>query len=346
MKTTKVKVKTTSKGRSNRVKSDNITLSSVSLSAPTGTGVTAGGAAPASVLPAVGAGAPAKVRQTGADQLQAAIIREDDIKLAGLRSRIASHFALPEWSGAAALRASLLPLVESGVMSSEQYDAVLAAAARKAGVVAPCCSVARVLAVVRAHYIKEFESVCGCTFESVRTYYKENGCVAGVFSLLLPLGSVRANSLQSDYVSCASLAAGASASAVVSAVLSFRFLAAFRFAVSAAVSAAKVNVRNNLANCWRDASRLGMSFDDVRMMLEEIAYYVSETDNKQRNQLRKNNEHAWRNINEINDLILLAGGADFAGCENDKQRAKVCKLLAKRARYESVVSTTSRLLEC
>ena len=329
-----------------RVNANNVNLQSVNVSAPAGAGVTAGGAAAGSVLPAVGAGAPAKVRQTGADQLQAAIIREDDIKLAGLRSRIASHFALPEWSGAAALRASLLPLVESGVMSSEQYDAVLAAAARKAGVVAPCCSVARVLAVVRAHYLKEFESVCGCTFDRVRTYYKENGCAAGVFSLLLPLGSVRANSLQSDYVSCTLLSAGASASAVVSAVLSFRFLVAFRFALACAVSDARNNVRNNLANCWRDASRLGMSFEDVKMMLEEIASYVSVVDNKQRNQLQRNNENAWRNINEINDLILLAGGADFAGCEDDKQRAKVRKLLAKRARFESVVATTSRLLEC
>lgn len=329
-----------------RVKVANINFAGVNMSAPSGAGVTAGGAGAGSVLPAVGAAAPAKVRQTGSDQLQAAIVREDDVKLSELRSRIASHFALPEWSGAAALRASLLPLVESGVMSSEQYDAVLSAAARKAGVIAPICSVARVLAVVRAHYLKDFESVCGCTFDSVRAYYRENGCAAGVFSLLLPLGSVRANSLQSDYVSCVSLSGGASASAVVAAVLSFRYLASFRFALSGAVSAARVNVRNNLANCWRDASRLGMSFEDVKTMLEEIASYVSEVDNKQRNQLQRNNENAWRNINEINDLILMAGGADFAGCENDKQRAKVRKLLAKRARFESVVSTTSRLLEC
>lgn len=339
--TTIKKSSRTSRKSANRVNSESINLSSVNVTSPAGSGVTAGGASAGSVLPAVGAGSPAKVRQTGADQFQASIVREDDVKLSGLRARIASHFALPEWSGAAALRAQLLPLVESGVMNNEQFDAVLSTAARKAGVVAPCCSVARVLAVVRAHYLKEFESVCGCSFESVREFYRNNGASPAVFSLLLPLGSVRANSLQSDYVSCASLAAAASASAVVSAVLSFRFLAAFRFALSGAVSAARVNVRNNLANCWRDASRLGMSFDDVRRMLEDVAYYVSETDSKQRNQLRRNNEYAWRNINELNDAILLAGGAAGASVS-----AKVNKLLAKRARFESVVSTTSRLLEC
>lgn len=339
--TTKIKVSTAKKSAKVSKSELNAVVSSAAgvVSAPAGAGVTAGGAAAGSVLPAVGGGVTAKVRQSGSDQLQASIVREDDVKLSGLRARIASHFALPEWSGAATLRASLLPLVESGVMSNEQYDAVVAAAARKAGVIAPCCSVARVLAVVRAHYLKDFESVCGCSFDSVRAYYKKNGCSAVAFSLLLPLGSVRANSVQSDYVGAAAVAAGASASAVVSAVLSFRFLAAFRFAVSAAVSAAKVNVRNNLANCWRDASRLGMSFDDVRMMLEEIAYYVSEVDNKQRNQLQRNHDYAWRNINEINDAILAAGGAGGASVS-----AKVNKLLAKRTRFESVVATTARLL--
>lgn len=252
--------------RSNRVNSDNVQLSSVSISVPAGAGVSAGGVAPVS---AGAAGVPAahkSAKESTNDKLSAALALGggvDDIKVVALRSAIASHFVAPEWSGAAALRATL-----SGLgLCSDAVDAAIRKQALDAGFVAaaPAVSVARVLAVVRRYYRKEFESVCGCSFATALNFYRGACLSAGSagfsWSLSLPLSLVVAGSAAADFVSTVALPAGSSAAAVIAGMLSFRNYVAFRRSLAVAVSGARRDIINRLELVVRDAQRLGLSSD-------------------------------------------------------------------------------------
>lgn len=265
-----------------------------------------------------------------------AVLLDDDVKINAFRAAVCSHFAAPEWARAAELRALLAP----AGLSSEAIESAIITAAKKEGVnLAPLrCSVPRALAVIRRYYKKEFETLTGKNFDAVIDYYK-NGGVIGSYSLRLPLSLVRADSVSTNFLACVPLSGDASAAAVVSSLLSLRFFFSFAFALEGAKSAAKCALRSHLSDCWRAAVRLGLSLDDVMSELKDISYYVDGSDHKERTQLRKNLAHAWANINQLNDEILLAGGA-----EGDRA-AKVAKLLAKRARFSSVVATCETLLK-
>lgn len=303
---------------------------------PVGSGVECGGSAAITSGLSEEPTAHQSARESINDKLAASLAMGDDFKLLALRSAICSHFAAPEWARADELRAALSPLG----LSDEAINAAILTAARKEGVnLSPIrCTVGRVLAVVRRYYKREFENLIGKSFETVCEYYRNGGFV-GSYSLRLPLSLVRADSVSTDFLDSCALPADASAASVASAVLSLRFFFSFNFSLEGAKSAARVNLRNHLADVWRSASRLGLSVDDVVNELRDVAEYVTVSDRKERTQLTRNLENAWRNYNEINDEILRCGGA----CGD--RAAKVAKLLARRDRFASVAHTCSVLLE-
>ena len=332
--------------------------------APSGAGVGSGASASAvSVAPAGVAGGASgrsgRGRSDYASQLQ--IINneyEQELKVSALAADIKKYFAVPEWAGAAALRAALQPLVDDGTMTLEQYDATLAAAARKAGVVVPVCSLPRVLAVVRAHFINEFENVCGVSFASVRAFFA-GGAKFGVFSLRLNLSLVVADSAFNDFVRCESLAAGASASAVIRAFLSVRFAGAFLAARAAAVKVARTSFFDGLAAAFRAGSKLGVSVKEMQEYLEEISVSVPASDNKDKERLTRSLSRTLRQIAAIeygsntaagllfyvpslfdDDFVLRSGAALPAVGVSAKCR----KLWAQRVRLLSAADTLRALL--
>lgn len=319
------------------------------VSVPASSGVTACGCDPVLSAGAEGGLQPAKVRQSAASQVASSEIMECDPKLVDLRKKIVSVFAVPEWEGRAQLIESLDSLVLAGVMTEEQKAGAVAAADRKAGVSAPICSVPRVLAVAR-HYSKEVANVLGVSFDSIVNYYRKEGASAAVaFTPRLSFNAVRADSVLSDFVDSVSLPADASASAVVSAVFSVRHAIEFNRLVSRQNSNTKYDCKEGLRNSIRSAQRVKMTLDEVLAFVRNNWDAVRLSDSKERETLRKNNVNAWTRINELNDLILLAGGAactdGLGGCDaSEKHAAKVRKLIARRARFESVAATTAVLI--
>ena len=351
--TTKVKGSTTSKARKNRVNSATINVASINVAAPAGAGVTAGGAAPASVLPAVGGGAPAKVRNNFTSQLSAAVVREDDVKLLAFRSKIASNWAAPEWSGAAALRASLAAI---GTLSEEQINAAVAAAGRKSGecldAVTP--TINEVCEYIRTNYGKEFQSLCGCAVpaaSAVRCYSYSP----------LSVSTITADSDINDYLTVSAVPAGASASAVVAAVLSVRVLVDIRRRIAAARAAARNELKDAAAALVRRAGRLGVSSAVLGRYLRLLAVAVPAADNKERARLANNLSRCWASLRNIENNIVLSapaglfgaaapvaddlGGWCFPASLPASAPAKVRKLWAKRVRLLSSVSTLETLLK-
>lgn len=286
------------------------------------------------------------------DKIAASLAMGEDYSVISLRSRVASHFAAPEWSGAAAVRAAL-----AGVpgMTEEMIDGAVLAAAKKSGVdLSPLpCSVARVLVVVRRYYYKEFSNVVGCSLDELRSWLR-GGLAVGSYSLRLPLGLVRADSVASDFLACASLPAGASASAVVSAVLSFRHVVSFRVASASAVAAARSDFFASLASAFRAGSRLGVSVKEMQEYIEEISVSVPASDAADEKRLKKNLSSAWSRCRRIEVDLVLAGCPDgiedgeggycFPASLPASAPAKVHKLWAARVRQMSVISTLSALL--
>ena len=307
------------------------------VEAPVGAGSTAGGFPAAVGVGSSSASACKAGRERINDRVNAAADMENEMGLNTLRQKIVSYFAAPEWPGAAALRETLrgLGLDDTAVNAAVNKQAIACGWVASA----PVCSVPRVLAVVRRLYAKEFETLTGVSVDALREYYRVNGAAAVVASPLLSLSAVRAGSALTDFVSVTPLPAGSSAAAVVASLLSLRYIFAFNRALSAARSAARSDLRSSLASCWRAAVRLGMSVDDIVGELKEVAFYTSASDAKERETLRRNRDNAWNQVNAINNAILLAGGAE------GEKPAKVAKLLARRARYYSVVSTCENLLK-
>ena len=153
------KDRTSNGTKKEKVNASEINLASVNVSAPAGSGLTAGGAGRGSVLPAVGA-ATHKVRQNSNSQTENAIIRETwDYQR--LKSALCAHFAAPEWEGASAVRAAL-----AGVpgMTSEMIEGAVLAAARRSGVdlTPPVCRIGDVLALIHGRYSGAWSAVVGC----------------------------------------------------------------------------------------------------------------------------------------------------------------------------------------
>lgn len=352
--TTKVKGTTSRKNRkSESVNAGNINLASINASAPAGAGCSAGGVAPIASGSA-GSPAPHKVKQDSNSQIDAAVMLED-AKVIELRSRIAKHFAAPEWVGAAAVRSALAGLG----LDAEQVEAAVAAAARKSGVdLSPrFCSAARVLAVIRRYYQRDFENLCGCSFASLWAYYRAAGSSRAVtFASRLSNSLITSDSAESDFVSATPLAAGASASAVTAAVLSFRHLAKFRNSVAAAVAADNLELDNALDAVVRRALRLGYSWGAIATKLISRFEAVPVADASDAKRLRKNLASVWASLRGVEAAIVLAapagafgaieidGGFVFPSALPASAPAKVRKLWAKRLRYLSSISTLETLL--
>lgn len=356
--TTKVKSSATS--RKGRNVSENVNVSNMvqvinaasSIAAPAGIGVTAGGASAGSRSAAVGGAAPAKVRNSFNAQLSAAVVREDDVKLLAFRSKIASNWAAPEWSGAAALRGVL---AGSG-LSEEQINAAVAAAGRKSGecldAVTP--TINDVCEYIRTNYSKEFETLCGCAVpaaSAVRCYSYSP----------LSVSTITADSDINDYIITSAVPAGASASAVVAAVLSVRVLVDIRRRIAAARSAARNDLKSAAAALVRRAGRLGVSSAVLGRYLRLLAVAVPAADNKERERLATNLARCGASLRNIENNIVLSspaglfgaaapiaddfGGWCFPASLPASAPAKIRKLWAKRVRLLSSVSTLETLLK-
>lgn len=304
------------------------------------------------VAVASGAAAPAAVEGLRSSAVVA--VMDSDIKLIELRQKISSHFAAPEWSGAAAVRAAL---AAAGVeMSDEMINAAVSAAARKSGVdLSPrYCSVSRVLAVIRRYYLREFENLCGCPFGWVRDYYKTN--VGGVFAWRLSSTLIQPNSDVNDFISVSSLGVDSSVSAVVSAVLSIRHLYAFNVGLAAACNTARADFFDSLSTAFRSGRKLGISVADMCRYLQECESTINDTDKKEMERLTKNLERTNKQLRGVDASIILSCVAatdvdtsgDFVVCSSLPAvgvPAVTRRLWAKRVRLLSAVDTLRRLIE-
>lgn len=279
---------TSRKGRNVSVSSSSV-VNSPAVVAPAGAGVTAGGVAP--IKSGVVSISHKVAKESNNDRLAAAAAMVDDVRISALRQQIVTNFFAPaEWSGAAALRSSLaaLGLDETAITAAINKQAI----AEGFSSAAPVCSVARVLAVIRRHYRKEFENACGCSFGTLVNFFRSAGLPAGSlgfsWSLALPLSLVVAGSDAADFVTSSPLPAGSSASAVVAGVLSFRWYAAFRRSLAGAICASRRDLLDNLSGVVRSARRLGLSLDWLNSAALSAWSVVPENDGKERRRLIRN----------------------------------------------------------
>ncbi len=366
--TTKVKSSATSrKGRKvselvNDSAMNQVLNAASSIASPAGSGVGASGASPVIGVSSVVAGAAAahggenvttsynKVRQTSDSQINAAMAMEsaNDLKLLAFRSKVASNWAAPEWSGAAALR---VVLAGAG-LTDEQINAAVSGAARKSGedldAIKP--SIEEVCEYISANYSKEFKTLCGCAVpaaSAVRCYSYSS----------LSVATITADSDVNDYVITTAVPAGLSASGVVAAVLSVRVLVDVKRRISAARAAARSGLRENAALLVRRASRLGVGADLLSRYLRILAVAVSANDAKEEKRLRDNLSRCWSNLRTIENSIVLAAPAGAFGAISDdcggwcfpaslpaSAPAKCRKLWAKRVRVLSSINTLECLL--
>jgi hypothetical protein len=298
-------------------------------------------------------------RVSGADQLNNHIIRDDsDLALGAFRSKVAAHFAAPEWSGAAAVRAALAPLG----LDDEQVNAAVAAAARKSGLdLSPrFCSIPRVLAVIRANYRNEFNRVCGCSFDACLNFFRNalsGGERVGTYAASLPASLIQPNSKESEFIRCQPLAPDASAYAVVGAVLSFRWVAEFRRGLAAACAAARSTASNNLDNAVRCGRLLGWSRSDFLALVAERWDAVNLLDDKQARKLSASLSRQLLALAAVDARLVVALPAcsdiDTSGAfvvadgytlPSVGVPARVRKLWVARTRLLSTIATLSGLL--
>lgn len=279
-----------------------------------------------------------------------ALLMEEDVAYMDLRKRISAHWAAREWSGAAALRASLAAI---GTLNEEQILAAVAAAGRKSGedlgAVTP--SLEEVVDYIRTNFAAEFKKVCGCAVPAA--------AAVRVFSpSALSVGTITADSNINDYFTASAVPAGASASSLVGAVMSVRVLVDIKRRFAAARAAARSNFRNNMAEAARAAGRLGVPAAVAARYFSMLLTAVPAADNKERARLEKNLRGCWAAVRKIENSIVLAAPAGAFGAIEDNEGgwcfpaalpasapAKVRKLWAKRARVLSSIDTLNALLE-
>ena len=353
------KVKSSAASRKGRKvsanKVNNVVTAAVSVvSAPAGAGVGSGAAAPAvGVVAAGSAGGGVRSsagRSDSASQFVAAAIREcEDIKVIELRQKIARNWAAPEWSGAAALRASLLAL---GTLSEDQVNAAVAGAARKSeedlSAVTP--SLEEVCEYISNNFASEFRAVCGCAVPgaaAVRSYSYTN----------LSLATITADSDINDYVVTSAVPDGLSASGLVGVVMSVRVLADVRKRLAAARSAARADLFAAAAGVARMALRLGVGADVIGRYMSLKMSAVAVADDSEIKRLRKNLASCWSALRACEVSLVLAAPAGAFGAIEDgcggfvfpaalpaSAPAKCRKLWAKRVRLLSDIATLSALL--
>lgn len=281
------------------------------------------------------------------------IMENSDIKVINLRSSIAANWAAPEWSGAAALRASLEAI---GTLTAEQINAAVAAAGRKSGesLEAVTPSINEVCEYISNNFANEFKAVCGCACPAdndARLYTPTS----------LSLATITANSVLSDYVVTSSIPAGLSASGIVAAVMSVRFLVDVRRRFAAARAAARNEFRSCMAGAARRALALGVSPAVASRYFAHLLNAVPIADESDKKRLTKNLAGCWASLRRIENAIVLAGGRGaiedgFGGwCfpaagvaavvpVSGVGAAKVRKLWAKRVRVLSSIDTLNGLL--
>jgi hypothetical protein len=274
---------------------------------------------------------------------------EKEIQLMAFRSKIASRWAAPEWSGAAALRAQLVAI---GGLSDEQIKAAVAAAGRKSGedldAVTP--SIEEVTEYIRTNFAKEFKSLCGCAVpaaSAVRNYSYTN----------LSLATITADSNISDYYTAAALPAGLSASGLVAAVLSVRVLVDVKRRFAAARAAARNDFKTCMCGAARRASRLGVPAAVAARYFSFLLGAVPAADASEEKRLNKNLASCWASLRTVeNSLVLAAPAGAFGAIEDNfggwcfpaslpaSAPAKCRKLWARRVRLLSDINTINALL--
>ena len=243
----------------------------------------------------------AKGRNNNDDQQKNAAIMEK-IGKSSIKSLLVSAFAVPEWSGAAALRAALLPLVESGQMKVEQYEKAVAAAARAAGVPVPVCSLARLLAVARRHRSQLRE--IGINFDNMLSYYRAAGAGSGVVSFRWKLSKtlVCATSEINEFVYISSVAG--TTSQLVTGLLSFAVFEQFNAEKKTARNEDVEYIRTCLAGVFRAAGRLGWSDDDVMIEYKSIKPVTAASDDKAIKRIHKNLDSLAKQLAAVDAELL------------------------------------------
>lgn len=361
---TKVKNETSAKVRGSRggkkvsAKELQTVTNSVSVSAPSGSGLSDGVTASAvsSGSVSVGSSSASSGRASRMDartKLENSLIFEGFKLSCGVRdlsTKLGGFFAAKEWTGTAAytVRASLSGMLETGVINQDQFDMMWKAAAKNAGVdlSAPAVSVGRVLAVVRREgLIPDFVSLVGMSFNNIRKHIKDHGL--NDYSWRLGVGAIRSNSDINDFLTVSPVASGASASAVIGALLSLANYKEFQNRLAAAVSSDRSDYNQFISLAVRLAKRLGY---DKERVLSDMGYEFntcSTSDYQQRRQLNKNLVYATNKINECNDLILSLGGVCILddATVTSKVARTIKAALKERARAYSVASTIEKLLD-
>lgn len=348
------------KGRGSRKVSEKVTanelqtvVNSVSVSAPAGSGVGSAASGSLNSSPEIKVGSSsASSRRAARLDLRAKLessIRFEGFKLSrGVRelsADIVSNFAAPVWSEYEKTENTLRATFPS--WSDDMITAAVRAAAKNVGLdlSAPCCSVGRVLVVIRRSYLKEFVSLVGMSFKDVVSHIRENGL--NNYSWRLSVSVVRSNSVLSDFVSCVPVAAGASASAVVAALLSLREVSEFNRRLAAARSSDRSDMNTFLGYSIRCAKRLGKTKEEFINRVSSEWSFTDENDYKTRKQLRANLEKAVARINENNDMILSLGGVTVLDSETitSKVARTIKAALRDRSAAYSVASTLEKLLQ-
>lgn len=338
----------------NKVESDKINLSGVSVSAPVGSGLSDGvtGVSCSSAPVGVGSSSATSARAKRMDErskLENAIKFESFSAVLGVRdlsTKLGSFFAVPEWSEKEDTEKKIRLTFPD--WSKEMVNAAVNAAAKKAGLdlSAPSVSVARVLAVIRReNLVKDFVSLVGMSFNNVRKHIKDHGL--NDYAWRLGVGAIRSNSDINDFLTVAPVASGSSASAVIGALLSLCVFSDYKKRVSAAVASDRSDYLQFVSLAVRLGKRLGFDKDRV---ISDVSYdynTCTSTDNKQRAQLRKNLASAIEKINSYNDLILSLGGVSVL--DSTDITAKVARTIKSalkgRAVAYSVCDTIEKLLD-
>jgi len=363
--TTKVKNETTrANGRGSRVKSEKVSakdlqtvVNSVSVSSPSGAGLSDGTKVNSS--DPVGVGSSSAASSARAKRLDARAKLESSLRFEGFKlscgvrdfsTKLGGFFAAKEWTGTAAdtVRTSLSGMLESGVINQDQFDMMWKAAAKNAGVdlSAPNVSAGRVLAVVRYEgFIPELVSLVGMSFAKIREHIAAHGL--NDYTWRLGVGAIRSNSDINDFLTISPVASGSSASSVISALLSLSNFVDFNRRLSSAKSSDRSDYSQFISLAVRLGKRLGYDLDRV---INDVRYdfnTCSTSDYKERKQLHKNLASATATINECNDLILSLGGVTVLN-DNDitsKVARTIKSALKRRGVAYSVASTIEKLLD-
>jgi hypothetical protein len=352
---TQVKNETTRKNRGSRVKSDKVSAKDLQTVKNSVAAVESGSFTSHDLAVTIntGAGSVAAVPAGRVSGVASTIQDANEIKVMDLRAKISSNWVAPEWSGAAALRASLAAI---GTLSEEQINAAVSAAGRKSGedlsVKTPTLD--EIITNINNDYAKEFATVCGCACPAV-------GAVRLYEYTSLSLSTITANSVLSDYITASPIPAGLSASGLVSAVMSVRFLVDVKRRLAAARAAARNEFKDKMQGVARRGLALGVSAALAGRYLSMLYNTVSIQDATDAKKIERNLSSCWASLRRIENNIVLAGGrgALADGCGgwvfpaagvaavvpvSGVGAAKVRKLWAKRVRVLSSIDTLNGLL--